>query len=114
MTKRRYDRWTPERTARAAFLAGRGHSHAEIAADPAIDASEPSVKMMLSRVGVTMMGGSSGDYAIRLPPSTMKTFEDAGRARQMTTDKAFREAMRTLASDKSLLDNVFDDGVTTP
>jgi len=105
MTKRRYDRWTPERTARAAFLAGRGHSHAEIAADPAIDASEPSVKMM---------GGSSGDYAIRLPPSTMKTFEDAGRARQMTTDKAFREAMRTLASDKSLLDNVFDDGVTTP
>ena len=69
---------------------------------------------MLSRIGLSTIGEAGGDYAIRLPPSTMKTFEDAGRARQMTTDKAFREAMRTLASDKSLLDNVFDDGVTTP
>jgi hypothetical protein len=114
MMKRRYDRWTPERTARAAFLVGRGLTHAEAGGDPGVAATGKSVQMALARVGISAIGEAVGDYAIRLPPSVMKTFEDAARARAMTTDKAFREAMRTLAGDKSLLDNVFDDGVTTP
>ena len=111
--KRRYDRWTAERQARAAFLAGRGLTHADIGNDPAVDASGAAVQRQLSRVGLLTIGEARGDYAIRLPAALMATFEAAGRARQSTADKVFRDAVRALASDKGLLDNVLDDGVST-
>jgi hypothetical protein len=113
MTKRRYDRWTPERTARAAFLAGAGMSHVEIAADYAIKSSADAVAKMLSRVGLGAVGPLGGDYVARLPPSLTAAFAEAGRVRQMTTDKVFREIVWTLAGDKSLIDAILDDGVTT-
>jgi hypothetical protein len=111
---RRYSKWTVERAMRAAFLAGRGLKHAEIAVDPTVQSTPGAVQVKLCRAGILSSDAVTGvSGAILLPPDLLRAYEAAGRARQMTADKVFREAMFALSRDKTLLDNVLDDGVCT-
>jgi predicted secreted protein len=109
---RRYREWNAERIAHAALLAGRGLSAAEIAANPRVDSTPAAVAKRLGRLGIGAVQVEDAN-AIRVPPSAMKAFEDAAKVRQMTLAGIAREALIALGQDKTLLDNVLDDGVTT-
>jgi hypothetical protein len=107
---RRHDKWSIERAAHAALLTGLGFTPAEIAANPRIDSTALAVNKQLSRLGIL---SAKAGHEIRLTPAARSAFEAAGRARQMTAEGIAREALVALARDKTLLDNVLDDGVTS-
>jgi len=110
---RRYDAWPPERIAAAALLAGRGLSHEEIAAHPRIDSTTHAVQRRLARLGIGEIEQTDTN-TVRLPAAALTAFERAGKVRRMTPAAIAREILSVLGRDTALLDNVLDDGETTP
>ena len=109
---RRYDRWTPQRTAFAAMLAGRGLTAEEIGANPRVDASAAAVKMQFSRLGLSA-AHPRGTGPIRIPAAALAGFVAAGVSRNMSANAVAEDALAALGRDATLLENVLDDGVET-
>ncbi|HYA07715.1 MAG TPA: hypothetical protein VEF90_17645 [Xanthobacteraceae bacterium] len=114
MTSKRYQRWTKERAALAAFLAGQGATHAEIAEHPEIATTKQAVSNQLwkRRVGRTPKGHRVA--AVRIPVEVEAAFRRAAQARLISTETLARRLMLIAGGDAALLDNVLDDGVSTP
>ncbi len=106
---RRHHHWPPERLAQAALLAGRGLTNAEIAEHPLVASTERGVACALSRAGVVVGRAVDADV-IRIPPACRFALDAAAATRKTTPQRIARDALVAL-SDKTLLDNVLDDGV---
>lgn len=102
-----YTQWTPERLALAVDMLGRGFSDAEVAAE--IGCTVAAMKERLRRM---MPPGAWRDRLI--PKSAMPAFDAASAARGVPRSKLVRAIMEALGADKTLLDNILDDGITTP
>ena len=101
-------RWSLRRLARAAFLAGQGMSHAEIAADEFVQSKAPTVRKQLTQCGVLLREAPSG-LRIEVSKAALETFAQAGVARGVGADMILARAGEILGRDPGLLRNVLDD-----
>jgi hypothetical protein len=102
-------RWPLRRLLRAAFLAGQGMSHADIAADEFVKSTERTVRNQLTRLGVRLRDAPRGAVRIDLRKPAIETFNAAGAARGVTADMVVARAVEILGGDPGLLRNVLDD-----
>jgi hypothetical protein len=110
-TSREYTsrRWPMQRLLRAAFLAGQGMSHADIAADEFVKSTERTVRNQLTRFGVRLRDAPRGAVRIDLRKAALETFAAAGATRGVTADLVVARAVEILGGDPGLLRNVLDD-----
>jgi len=102
-------RWPLRRLLRAAFLAGQGMSHADIAADEFVKSTERTVRNQLSRLGIRLRDAPRGAVRIDLRKAALETFNAAGATRGVTADMIVARAVEILGGDPGLLRNVLDD-----
>lgn len=101
--------WSAARTARAAFLAGRGHTLDEIAADGFVEASPKAISVQLGRVGISLRSGSVVHFR-NLPREVRAAFDEAAGARHVTTETLMRRLLIVLGREPNLINSVLDDG----
>ncbi|UYO50308.1 hypothetical protein KQX64_06960 [Rhodopseudomonas palustris] len=104
-------KWTAERAARAGFLAGRGWSRDEIAADEILGATTPkALEHMLRRWKIPLMKTRGGKCVLcALSPSETERLEAAARARSMSLEMLAEELLSIVAGDAALIENILDD-----
>jgi hypothetical protein len=102
-------RWPLRRLLRAAFLAGQGMSHADIAADEFVKSTERTVRNQLTRFGIRLRDAPRGAVRIDLRKGQLETFAAAGATRGVTADMVVARAVEILGGDPGLLRNVLDD-----
>ena len=102
-------RWTHDRLARAAFLAGRGYTPERIAGDRSINSNRASVVACLRGAGMVARECEETDALVAVPADTMVSLGRMKRRRLETLEGMIRRLLGILAADEALLRNVLDD-----
>lgn len=106
---RQYERseWNYERVFRLGLLVGLGWDAKRIGADPLIQRTANNVRHQVLRLGGHFRDATMG---VRLLQTSATFYDAEAEKRGMTREKLIQGMLEEIAKDKTLFDNIMDDG----
>lgn len=101
-------RWPKPRVAYLGFLLGKGRDAKQIAADPNIQSTPATVHRYVRMMGLAFSDVPRGEYLVTLPARESALLERQASKKRQTPEALASVALKLLAQDESLMDNVLD------